>query len=368
MKYLRIYAAAVCVASLAATAGCVGGSGSNAMLPGGNAPDLGGGAASGKITEYAISQPHEPRVRAFPIGISNGPDGALWFTERGWGILGRITTDGTITYPQYRLKVQGDGPSWHPQNVTTGPDGNLWATAGTLRTYRQESQGVPDRYGSIRSMTPSGEVVVVTHLPTMFSDARGIVVGPDNNIWFAERRGAIGQMKSDGMLLNEFSLKKGNAAYTIVVGPDQNLWFGETFNNIIGRMSTKGKIKYFTLPKNAGPAGLVAGPDGNLYGSEFLGAKVAQITTSGVVTAEWPLSKAASPKGITIGSDGNLYVAEFYIGKIARVILSGKQAGKVTEFPIPTAHSGPWGITSGPDGNIWFTESLKDKIGKLTIR
>ncbi|MFZ1019045.1 MAG: hypothetical protein WAN39_14380, partial [Candidatus Cybelea sp.] len=137
---------------------------------------------------------------------------------------------------------------------------------------------------------------------------------------------------------------------------------------IIGRMSTKGKIKYFTLPKNAGPAGLVAGPDGNLYGSEFLGAKVAQITTSGVVTAEWPLSKAASPKGITIGSDGNLYVAEFYIGKIARVILSGKQAGKVTEFPIPTAHSGPWGITSGPDGNIWFTESLKDKIGKLTIR
>ena len=77
--------------------------------------------------------------------------------------------------------------------------------------------------------------------------------------------------------------------------------------------------------------------------------------------------EGAFPKGVTIGSDGNLYVAEFGIGKIARVILSGKKAGKVSEFPIPTANSGPWGITSGPDGNIWFTESLKDKIGKLQI-
>ncbi len=367
MTFLRICAMAACVASLAATMGCGGSSGPTAALPGGNSTDLRGSAASGTITEYAISQPHEPRVRAFPIWINNGPDGALWFTERGWGILGRITTDGTITYPQYRLKVHGDGPSWRPQNVVTGPDGNLWATAGTLRTYRQESSGDPDPYGSIRSMTPSGEVKVVTPLPTMFSDARGITVGPDNRIWFAERRGAIGKMNRDGTHLHEFPLENGNAVYSIVVGSDQNLWFGETFNAIIGRITTKGKIRYFTLPKKAGPAGIVTGPDGNLYGSEFLGGKVARITTSGHVTAEWPLSKESSPKDITVGSDGNLYVAEFGIGKIARVILGRKNAGKVTEFPIPTPHSGPWGITSGPDGNIWFTESLRDKIGKLQI-
>ena len=30
-------------------------------------------------------------------------------------------------------------------------------------------------------------------------------------------------------------------------------------------------------------------------------------------------------------------------------------AGKVTEYPVPTAHSSPGGITVGPDGNIWFT-------------
>src|ERR1700729_1710089 len=199
MIHLRIYALAACVASLAATAGCSGISSWNAALPGRNSTDLRGHAPSGTIAEYAIDQPHEPRVKAFPIWISNGPDGALWFTERGWGKLGRITTDGTITN-QFSLKVKGGGQSWRPQNVTPGPDGNLWATAGTLRTYRQESNAVPDPYGSIRSMTPSGKVKVVTNLPTMFSDARGIVVGPDNDIWFAERRGAIGQMQPDGTL------------------------------------------------------------------------------------------------------------------------------------------------------------------------
>ena len=96
-----------------------------------------------------------------------------------------------------------------PQVVTYGARReSLGDRHGTLRTYRQESHGVPDRYGSIRSMTPSGEVVVVTHLPTMFSDARGIVVGPNNNIWFAERRGAIGEASTDGMLLHEFFARK----------------------------------------------------------------------------------------------------------------------------------------------------------------
>ena len=93
-------------------------------------------------------------------------------------------------------------------------------------------------------MTPSGEVKVVTPLPTMFSDARGITVGPDNRIWFAERRGAIGKMNRDGTHLHEFPLENGNAVYSIVVGSDQNLWFGETLNAIIGRITTKGKIRY----------------------------------------------------------------------------------------------------------------------------
>ncbi len=144
MNQLRVYAIATCFASLSA-AGCGGNAGLNGTLPGaGSTSDLLlRKPSTGTFREYRINGAHEARVKPFPIGITNAPDGALWFAERGWGKLGRITTDGTITN-QFSLKVKGQGPSFRPQNVVAGPDGDLWATCGTLRTYLQESQRVPD--------------------------------------------------------------------------------------------------------------------------------------------------------------------------------------------------------------------------------
>jgi len=40
--------------------------------------------------------------------------------------------------------------------------------------------------------------------------------------------------------------------------------------------------------------------------------------------------------------------------------------GQVTEFSIPTAHSGLHQIAAGPDGNLWFTESSGYQIGQIT--
>lgn len=367
MKYLRLFAIAG-VASLFA-AGCGNGFRSNAGLPPGTATDLRHRAPSGTIAEFSITLGHDHRVKAFPVGITNGPDDALWFTERGWGKLGRITTDGHME--QYSLKKRGQGPSFHPQNVTTGSDNNLWTTAGTLRTYRQISHGAPDPYGSIRRMTRYGKVTGVYKLPTKFSDARNLASGPDGNIWFTEHRGAIGEMATSGTLLNECPLQNANPVYPIIVGPDGNLWFGETFNAIIGRITMQGTqkcdITYFNLPKNEGPAGLTAGNDGYIYGTEFQTSKVAQITTDGAIIQEWSLPSGSYPKGIVMGSDGNLYVAEFATASIAEIILSGSMAGTIKQFPTPTPKSGPWTVVAGPDGNIWFTESLVDKIGVLNI-
>ena len=370
MNHLRVYAMATCLASLSA-AGCGGNAGLNGTLPGRASTGAQRQLPSGTFAEYPITAAHEPRVKPFAVGITNGPDGALWFTERGWGKLGRITTDGDITN-QYSLRVKGEGPSFHPQNVVTGPDGDLWATCGTLRTYLHISHGVPDPYGSIRRMSPSGVITAqdVFHLPTKYSDPRSIVTGPDGNLWFTERRGAIGEIDQHGTILNEFATQDGNAPYPIAVGSDGNIWFGETFNRTLGQVTIPAHQRYyFTLPKHGGPAGIVAGPGGYLYATEFLAGKVAQIDTSGVVRAEALLPSGSCPKGITVGSDGNLYVAEFCTGNIARITLTGStfNLGAVTEFPIPTSHSGPWGITSGPDENIWFAESLSGKIGELAI-
>ncbi len=362
MQRTRIYGVAACVAALAA-AGCNGSSTSNPNLPAAGASrDSAGSPVHGTINEYLIPS-LDKRPRTFPIGITTGPDGALWIAERGLGKLGRITTSGDVTD---QFKIKGKAP--FPQYVATGSDGNLWATTGSIHTYRKEARGAPDRYGAVISMTPDGVVNRVVELQN-YSDPRDITLGSDGSIWFTESRGAIGKItgSSSGDTLTEFPTPNGNGAYGIAVGPDGALWFCESFNrriDKIGRITTSGVITTFPFPKNSGPVHAVAGPDGNLYVTERFAAKVARVTTAGNITKEFQLPAGANPVGIALGADGNLYVTEFHAGKIAEVTLPG---GVVTEFNIPTPQSRPWDIIGGPDGNIWFTESGTGKIGKLSL-
>src|SRR6266496_4464082 len=78
---------------------------------------------------------------------------------------------------------------------------------------------------------------------------------------------------------------------------------------------------------------------------------------------EYPVPTAHSrPEGIAAGPDGNLWFTEGGGNKIGRITTGGA----ITEYPVPTAYSYPWGIAAGPDGNLWFTEGDGNKIGWIT--
>jgi hypothetical protein len=63
-----------------------------------------------------------PTDDGYPVAITAGPDGNLWFTE-GWGArIGRITPAGVITdFPLLGTDSSAVG-------MAAGPDGNLWFT------------------------------------------------------------------------------------------------------------------------------------------------------------------------------------------------------------------------------------------------
>src|SRR5207249_1397118 len=78
---------------------------------------------------------------------------------------------------------------------------------------------------------------------------------------------------------------------------------------------------------------------------------------------EYPIPSAnSSPKGIAPGPDGNLWFTEWGGNKIGRITTNGV----ITEYVIPRANSLPQGIAAAPDGNMWFTESNGNKIGQIT--
>jgi len=73
---------------------------------------------TGHITEF-------PLTYSWPVGITSGPDGNLWFTEPEVNKIGRITPTGSVQ--EFALPTTCGG-NCAPSEITGGPDGNLWFT------------------------------------------------------------------------------------------------------------------------------------------------------------------------------------------------------------------------------------------------
>ncbi len=259
---------------------------------------------AGAITEYPLLS-----HLGSAVGITAGPDGALWFTEGVSNKIGRITTAGVITeYPV------ANTDSLH--GITTGPDGALWFTE--LLAYGNK----------IGRITTAG-VVTEYLIPNAYCYPINITAGSDGALWFTEY---------------------GTGDYSV---------------NKIGRITTLGIISEYLIPnRTSHPFGITAGPDGALWFTEEDG-KIGRITTAGIIT-EYPTPTGYSaPNSITTGSDGALWFTE--TDKIGRITTTGV----ITEYPapstLPNTANLPLGITAGPDGALWFAEE-SSKIGRLSLR
>src|SRR5262249_57150985 len=110
--------------------------------------DTEGSTTTALSTAVVVQATANPSIREFgiptpngqPIGITRGPDGNLWFTERH--AIGRITPAGVITEFSAGLAT---GSS--PAEITAGPDGNLWFT---------------EENGAIGRITPAGVITQFT--------------------------------------------------------------------------------------------------------------------------------------------------------------------------------------------------------------
>ena len=294
-------------------------------------------AAIGDVTEWET-----PTLGSSPLGIAAGPDGALWFAERGADRIGRITTLGTST--EYPLPAGGG-----PTAIALGPDGAMWFTEQTT-----------DAIGRI---APDGTIVEFPVL-TAGSMPTGIALGPDGAMWFTEEAAnRIGRIAPEGAVTEFPVLTASSSPHGIALGPDGAMWFTERRESRIGRITLEGAITEFVLPGGRMPTGIVAGPDGALWFTAPGTNTIGRITTSGTVT-ELPIPKTSSnPTGIALGPDGALWFTEQSGNNVTRIASDGT----MTEYAIPTGWSGPHGIAAGPDGNLWFTESSVSAIGRLEL-
>ncbi len=182
----------------------------------------------------------------YSASITEGPDGAMWFTDPFAGILGRASASGELTVHQLP-------PGGGPAQLISGPDGALWFTIP-----------VKDQIGR---MSLTGEI-------SQFQFARhsgltDIASGPDGNIWFTLRKkNKIGRLTPWGQR-TLFSLPR-TAPRSIAAGSG-GLWFTEgnrdarRGNNRLGFISTAGKVTQFKVPARNGTRQLAVAPDGRIW-------------------------------------------------------------------------------------------------------
>jgi streptogramin lyase len=297
-------------------------------------------AAAGEITEYYI-----PSFSADPEGIAAGPDGNLWFTERSFSKVGRVTPSGAFIEYTNPNSDPASGDGWA---ITSGPDGNLW--------YTQLG------HNRVTKLTTSGTFTDYS-VPTTSGGPFGIATGPDGKLWFTENgANKVAKVTTSGSFTEYPITTAGSGAKYIAAGPDGNLWFTENAVNQVAKVTTAGVVTEYPIPTaNSHPFGIAAGPDGNLWFTETSANQVAKVTTSGTIT-EYPIPTASSgPLAMTAGPDGNLWFVEGSANNVAKVTT----AGAITEYPIPTSASGPNGIAAGPDGYVWFTEFNANQVAKI---
>ena len=293
------------------------------------------------FTEFPI-----PTANSNPQDITSGPDGNLWFTEFNGEKIGKITPNGTVT--EYAIPTSNA----NPYGITSGPDGNVWFT---------ESFG-PSQIGKI---TPSGTITEYP-TPTCCVSPSGITSGPDGNVWFTEGFGNKIAKSTPTGTITEYPIPTSNSGpVEITSGPDGNLWFTEGNVNQIGKITTGGTITEYAIPtSNSNPSHITSGPDGNIWFTESNTNQIGKITPSGTITEYLIPTSGSDPIGITSGPDGNLWFTEYLASKIGNITPNGT----ITEYPIPSGFGHSIGITSGPDNNIWFMEGIGNEIGRANLQ
>lgn len=242
------------------------------------------------------------------MGITAGPDGALWFTALT--TIGRITTAGVVTqYP-----VRG---AEFLYGITAGPDGALWFT-----------DSFANRIGRI---TTGGEITQFP-LPTGFGqeygEPTGITTGPDGALWFAQVQWTnIGRITTAGEFSwyptteNEYS-----APLSIVTGPDGELWLGANGGGAIAEaVFVTADLSVTPSGGNFGSAlaftgsGFAPGENVRIYvagvGSAVMAGATADSSGSFTATARSPQSANGPRLFLGVGqSSGKLGAAKFTMG------------------------------------------------------
>jgi virginiamycin B lyase len=261
-------------------------------------PLLAGAAGAAEVRYFPVQAGDHPH------DVAPAPDGTVWYTGLGAGVLGRLDPK---TGSVERIPL-GQGSA--PHGVIVGPDGAAWVTDSGLN--------------AIVRVDPASKAVKVWPLPATRADANLNTPAFDGRgrIWFTGQSGIYGRLDP-----------------------------------------TTGKMEVWDAPKGIGPYGITATPGGEIYyvslAGSFLGKPDME---SGETTVIEPKTPNAGTRRVWSDSKGRLWVSEWNAGNLS-VYDPAAKTWKVFKLPGESPHA--YAVYVDGTDKVWVTDLAANAILKF---
>lgn len=299
-----------------------------------------------------------------PRQITNGPDGAVWFLNGGAKEFGRIAPNGTITEFDTPGAEQGT-------DIVSGPDKRIWIAhnAGVIKVDPATGVGTnfpvaaitgnardiaPDRDGNLWVVDSDGLVRVTpagtfTDVPVAGSAGRGIALGGDGRMWWADFGGEAIQatQTTAPYTTTKVAPNLGSGLQGIAAGPNNQLAFGLPSNSL-GRVGPAGGAQLTTDTGSDAGFGIVLGTDGAYWATRFAKQGLGRLTPGGAYSTPIAFPAGSGPRYVATGPNNTLWVTLETSERIARIS----------------------GVTAPPAGTLGggtTRDTVKPRLSKLKV-
>lgn len=287
-----------------------------------------------KLTVYKI-----PTADSHPMGITVGPDGALWLVESATNKVARVTLAGAFT--EFPIPTADS----MPEDITIGTDHNLWFTEAKGR-----------KVGRITASGAISEFAV--DIPNAYPT--GIVAGPDGYLWLSADATNVVRLSPRGDMTVHALGKQAVATGVgcITIGPDGNLWLAASTE--AARITPLAAVTEYRF-SGGSLGGVAPGKDGLWFAEWNENPAIVKSTVSGTFT-EYPIPLHGIPRAFPLhvasAADGSAW---FVMDSFGQFVGHLTPDGQFTEWMFSDTPETAYfntdaaGIAVAGDGTVWFT-------------
>jgi virginiamycin B lyase len=311
---------------------------------------IAGGILVSPTSRLCFAQENPFRTKYYPIAkgiglhdVAPAPDGTVWFTGQGSGVLGRLDPrDGS-----FKATSLGQGAA--PHGVTLGPDGAPWITEGGQNAIARVDPAdytvalfrLPEKYG-------------YANLNTGVFDKAGIY-------WFTGQSGYYGRLDPKSRDMSVFEAPKGVGPYGITVTPNGDIWFASLAGSYIAKVDLAFANASVVRPPtpNQGARRVWSDSKGRIWVSEWNSGNVSVHDPADGSWKSWKLP-GSGPRAYAVYVDDKdkVWLSDFTANAIVRFdpltqqfasFASNKMGANVRQL-------------SGRSGEVWGCESGNDRL------